>query len=200
MLEFKYKRKVKLTFISPILGSCPQDKELYRSYIASKAPDAASVEEEVAMIGVDEYTEKGMTVFRRYNDKPCLLPHVILGYFKEATKMLRRVPGSMAGKIKNYKEQFAGGVFINNSNPVTINFTGQIESNQRPLRIEDAAGKRTAIAASEEIAAGATIEFEIVCITKEAHDAIPELLDYGECHGIGQWRNGLYGRFTWEEV
>lgn len=199
-MEFEFVRKVRLTLVSPILGACPQDNKLYETYIASKAPDSADIAEEIALLGAEEVAERGKTVFLRKDGRPCLAQHVIKGFFKEATKMMRRVPGSKAGRIKNYKEQFAGGVFINNHEPVIINFAGEMECNQRPLRIEDAAGKRTAIASSEQIPAGATMVFEIVCLTKEVYDAIPELLDYGFHHGIGQWRNGDYGRFTWEDI
>lgn len=41
-----YDLKVKLTFIESVLGLTPGDPEIYRSYIASKAPDAATTEDE----------------------------------------------------------------------------------------------------------------------------------------------------------
>ena len=40
--------KVRLTFTEPILGTSPADPDIYRKFIGSKAPDAASVEDEVA--------------------------------------------------------------------------------------------------------------------------------------------------------
>ena len=40
--------KVRLTFIEPILGTCPSNGDVYRDFIASKAPDASTIEDEVA--------------------------------------------------------------------------------------------------------------------------------------------------------
>ena len=45
--------KVELTLTNEMLGAEPGDKDIYRTYIASKAPDAASIEEEVAALGTD---------------------------------------------------------------------------------------------------------------------------------------------------
>ena len=53
--------KVKLTFIEPILGTSPANPDIYREFIGSHAPDAASVEDEVAALGADAVAEKSMT-------------------------------------------------------------------------------------------------------------------------------------------
>ena len=60
--------KVRLTFTEPILGTSPADPDIYRKFIGSKAPDAASVEDEVASLGADTVAEKAMTVFPRLDD------------------------------------------------------------------------------------------------------------------------------------
>ena len=39
--------KVKLTFLEPVLGTCPNDEEIYTRFIGDKAPDAPSLAEEV---------------------------------------------------------------------------------------------------------------------------------------------------------
>lgn len=56
--------KVKLTFIEPILGTSPANPDIYREFIGSHAPDAASVEDEVAALGADAVAEKSMTISR----------------------------------------------------------------------------------------------------------------------------------------
>ena len=48
------KLKVKVTFTEEILGTASNDKEVHKEFIASKAPDAPSREEEVAAVGVEE--------------------------------------------------------------------------------------------------------------------------------------------------
>ena len=39
---------VKIRLIQESLGTNPGDKEIYESFVASKAPDAATMEEEIA--------------------------------------------------------------------------------------------------------------------------------------------------------
>lgn len=41
------KLHIKLTFTAPVLGTSPANEDIYRDFIGSKAPDAASVEDEV---------------------------------------------------------------------------------------------------------------------------------------------------------
>ena len=50
------KMRVKLTFIDEILGTASSDPEIHRSYIASKGPDATTIEEELETLTVDEVT------------------------------------------------------------------------------------------------------------------------------------------------
>ena len=45
------KMRVKLTFIDEILGTASSDPEIHRSYIASKGPDATTIEEELETLG-----------------------------------------------------------------------------------------------------------------------------------------------------
>ena len=85
---------VKLTFIEPVLGTWPSNQNIAREFIASKSPDAASIEDEVAAIGADAVADKGMTVFPRNDDgQPVLYDYQIKGFFKDACGMLSRVGG-----------------------------------------------------------------------------------------------------------
>jgi hypothetical protein len=61
-------------------------------------------------------------------------------------------------------------------------------------------GERVSLAMSEQIPAGASVVFDVVCLC-DAHEAVVrEWLDYGRYSGIGQWRNSGKGRFVWEEI
>lgn len=44
--------KIKLTFTEPVLGTSPTNEDIYRDFIGSKAPDAATIDDEVAALGV----------------------------------------------------------------------------------------------------------------------------------------------------
>ena len=62
--------KVRLTFLEPVLGTWPSSENIARDYIASKAPDASTIEDEIAALGADAVAEKGKTVFPRTNGQP----------------------------------------------------------------------------------------------------------------------------------
>ena len=79
-----------------------------------------------------------------------------------------------------------------------LNDGGVIGECQRPLRAQTAQGERVSLANSEEIPAGATCEFEVLCMDDTHEKAVYEWLDYGELRGIGQWRNSGKGRFVYE--
>lgn len=85
--------------------------------------------------------------------------------------------------------------------PRQIIIHGELAPNcTRPLRAETMQGERVALATSEAIAAGATIECEIKCLVPSLDDVVRKCLDYGAMKGLGQWRNSGKGRFTWEEI
>jgi hypothetical protein len=44
------------------------------------------------------------------------------------------------------------------------------------------------------------LNFEIKLLIEDTADLIREWLDYGELHGLGQWRNSGKGSFVWEEL
>ena len=192
--------KVKLTFVEPILGTSPANEDIYREFIASKAEDAATIEDEVAALGAEAVAEKGMTVFPRMEDgAPFLYDYQIKGFFKDTCGGLRKVKGSVSAGIKAYKKEIDKLIF---PEPRCIPFDsyGEIGVCQRPLRAQTAQGERVSLAMSEEIPAGASVTFDIVCLTDDHMNAVREWLDYGRFSGIGQWRNSGKGRFTWEEV
>lgn len=83
---------------------------------------------------------------------------------------------------------------------IPITFDGAMGNCQRPLRGQTAQGERIALANSEQIPAGATCEFEVIALKPDLLDMVREWLDYGEWHGMGQWRNSGRGTFTWEEI
>lgn len=192
--------KVKLTFIESILGTSPANTEIYREYIGSRAPDAATVEDEVDALGVEAVVEKAMTVFPRNQDGiPFLYDYQIKGFFKDTCGGLRKVSGTHSSKIKAFKKEIDKLIF---PEPREILFEniGTISECQRPLRASTPQGERVSLAISEEIPAGATITFDIVLFSDDYERVVREWLDYGRFSGIGQWRNSGKGRFIWEEV
>ena len=52
--------KVRLTFLEPLLGTWPANPNVAREYIASKSPDAGSIEDEVAALGAEAAADTGV--------------------------------------------------------------------------------------------------------------------------------------------
>lgn len=190
--------RIRITLLEEALGTASNNPEIHSEFIASKAPDAATREEEVEAIGVDAAIEKGMTVFPRDLDgNPMFWDYQIKGFFKDAAGALRKVTGSKCSKIKAYKKEIDGLLFVS-PRMITIDQSGPIGRCERPLRASTAQGERIALADSETIPAGSTFEITISCLTKDMHDLAIECLDYGRLRGIGQWRNSGKGRFSYE--
>lgn len=199
--------RVKLTFIDDVLGSQPADENIRSTYIASKAPDAKTFEEEVAQLGAIEVDEKGMTVFARDLDgSPCMIAYQIKGFFKAACGALRRIEGTRSSKLKAYKKIIDETVFVfpdaddPSSRMIPIDIIGEMGVCQRPLRAATAQGERVALSSSESISAGSSIEFDIVIYDPKLKDTVFEWLDHGRFNGLSQWRNSGKGAFTWEVV
>lgn len=194
--------KVKCTFTEPILGTWPSNPKIAEDFIASKAPDASSIEDEIAALGVEEVTSKAMTVFPRQNGKPVIYDYQIKGFFKDSCGVLSRIGGRGSGatessKLKAYKKIIDGLIFpAPRCIPIDIN--GDIVTCQRPLRAQTMQGERVSLANSEEIPAGSSITFEIKLLDPSLESVVIEWLDYGALRGLGQWRNSGKGRFTYE--
>lgn len=194
------KLHLKITFTEPLLGTSPANEDIYRDFIGSKAPDAQSVEDEVAALGADAVAEKGMTVFPRMEDgRPFLYDYQIKGFFKDSCGGLRKVKGSESSKIKAYKKEIDKLIFPQ-PRKIPVDFEGDMQKCERPLRASTAQGERISLACSEQIPAGATCQFDVVLLSDDHEKLVREWLDYGCLSGIGQWRNSGMGRFTWEEI
>ena len=192
--------KIRVTYTEELLGTASADPEIHKKFIASKGPNAISLEEEVAALGADAVEEKAMTVFPKdKNGNPFTWDYQWRGFFKESCSMLRRVDGTESKKLKAFKKEIDGLVFVNPRQiPLVLPDGMTIGNCQRPLRASTAQGERIALANSETIPAGTTQEFEIVLFKDDLEKCVIEWLEYGKYHGTGQWRNSGKGRFEYE--
>lgn len=70
---------------------------------------------------------------------------------------------------------------------------------ERPLRGQTAQGERVALAKSQTLPAGTTLEFRVIVQSAEVTEEIlREWFDYGRRRGLGQWRNGGWGTVVYE--
>lgn len=198
-METMTSMKVRLTFTEELLGTASADPALHETFIASKAPDAPSMAEEVEAIGVEEVVEKSKTIFPKDEaGNPFIWDYQIKGFFKNAAGAFGYIKEK---KLTAYKKKIDNLIFVDER---VINLQmpegSTIGNCQRPLRAQTAQGERVALANSETVPKGTVIEFTVTCLEKSLMKHVRDWLDYGRLNGIGQWHNSGKGRFVWEEV
>lgn len=190
--------KVKVTFDEEVLGTASGDPKVHETYIASNAPDALTMKEEVEALGEEAVLEKSMTVFPRDKEgNPIVWDYQWKGFLKDAFGSLKKVPKSECGKIKAYKKEIDGLIFVE-PRKIPIQLNGEIGICQRPLRAQTMQGERVALASSETVPEGSSMIFSIKMLLDSHEKAVMEALDYGALRGFGQWRNSGKGRFHYE--
>lgn len=217
--------KVKLTFTEPVLGSAPNNPEVYKQFIAikyqkwlekqrksnPKLEDRGTADEIAALPPMSPDDEKGITVFSRLLDEtghrtetPCIWDNHVRGFLKSAGDAMNRVSkkgGDAVANPKAYKKTVDQSIFVY-PRQIALQMPegGEISFLQRPLRAQTMQGDRTALACSEMVPAGTTAELEIVVLSEADGKWVKGLLQYGMLSGMSQWRNGSYGRFLAEVV
>ncbi len=125
--------------------------------------------------------------------------YCIKGLFKSACYQMRSVDGSVSAKLTAYKKRIDGLVFVYPRRIRLVLPEGKkMGVLERPLRAQTAQGERVALARSDSCPAGTMMTFEIEVLGGIGEGLLREWLDYGRYMGLGQWRSGGYGRFTYE--
>lgn len=188
---------VHLTLLSDMLGTVPKDRQVFTTYIQSLGTDNEDEAETAPVATSDE--ERGWTGFHTLaNGTPAIYDYMIKGFFKDACSMLRRVSGSQSAKVTAFKKIIDGLVFIE-PRLILLKVNGEMSVNERPLRAATPQGERVALVRSDSVPAGTELEFTInVLGDTPSEDLLREWLDYGKMRGLGQWRNGGWGRFDFE--
>lgn len=203
--------KFRWTFLEGVLGTSPADSEIYRNYLASRAPTEALADEETAAISesAEETFDRTITIFPKLDDgTPFQWDYQVKGYFKDSCGMLNRlatkdpVTGKKgkpneSSKMKAFKKEIDGNIFVF-PRRIPILFDGELTICQRSLRASTPQGERVALSASEEAPAGAIMEFWVLCMNDDHVKAVMEWMDYGVLRGTGQWRNSGKGRFMYD--
>ena len=197
-------RTYRLTGITPILGSQPDSETVKTTYLLSKHPEVDANDEIVPY----EDESNGTTVFyRNANDDIVLMDYQIKGFFKAAFTALKAdlKIGMQAKKTDLFLFVAPRAIRILHDGKPIQDEDGILE---RPLRGQTMQGERISLVASEMIDEPWTVEFSVTVLNNSetakskplTFEAVETALDYGKYSGIGQWRNGGYGRFTWERV
>jgi hypothetical protein len=193
--------KIRLVFTEDLLGSSPLNKELYTKYIETlkaKRKDPRP-EDEPAEAETIEIEEK-MTGFMRDEGGIFIYDYAVKGFLKEAGNVLKT-----ALDVKALRQKIDNYWFVDPRRVRIFAPDGTAKKepdglNQRPLRAQTPQGPRTALAVSEMVKAGSHLDFTLRMLDgsplKKEMEILETLLSYGANKGLGQWRNGGYGRFT----
>jgi len=191
--------QVKLTLTSEMLGTVPKDKNVYKSFVATKAPPTVDTDEEIETVPVatlEEIEQRGWTSFHQDEDGiPFIYSYMLRGFFKEACSSLRRNPKSLSNKLLAFKKVIDGGVFVNPRRIYPKIPKGKkIGVIERPLRAETPQGPRVCLVRSDTLPEGTTMTFKLQVLDPKVDEKLlREWLDYGELRALGQWRNAGYG-------
>ena len=199
--------KVRLTFLEEALGLSPAKSDIYEKFIAANAPDAKSRKEEIAQAGEQEIVEQSRTIFMKdENGIPMFWDYQIKGFFKDSCSALRRMGNkeeiakySNAKDMRAYKKVIDGCIFVF-PRKIPMDLHGEeMGICERPLRASTPQGERIALASSETVPAGTTMDFTIEC-PDNYEKVVMEWLNYGKYRGLSQWRNSGKGRFEYEII
>jgi hypothetical protein len=202
--------KARCTFAEELLGSASPIKEIHGEFVASKAPDAPSMEEEIEAIGVDEVTDKGTSIFSRLPDgSPILWDYQLKGFFKDTCSALARIKPDkkdfdpadfpyISYKLTAHRKVIDKLIFPG-PRKILLHPSGEMTTCQRPLRAQTPKGERTALASSEALPIGTWFDVDIRLLDARLEPYVIEWLNYGEFSGLGQWRNSGKGRFLWKQ-
>lgn len=193
------------TFIEDYLGSRPGSMQIFTDYVASNAPDAKTMKEEIELYGEEDVEDVKTT--KLYRDKDgdfCIISYQLRGFLKSAAEAVKRA-GILT--VTAHKKVIHDTIKISGT-PAYRPLQRYIKLrppektreylNQRPLRADTPQGERTALASSEALKAGTTFEFWMHLFTKQVEGAALSWFEYGAYSGLGQWRNAGFGRFLLE--
>jgi len=192
---------LKVRFITGPLGTQPQ-REVAEEFLVARAIEGGAAivtpngvqlpEDEVATI--DQNVERGTTAFHKFQGKPVYFDYQIKGFLKDAGLAFNGL-----SNVKNLRSKIDNYVFIE-PRMIFLNFEGSIQYCDRPLRAMTAQGPRVSLARSEELPPDTWFECQIKTYDNGpiTENILRQLLSYGEDKGMGQWRNGGRGRFTFE--
>lgn len=182
---------LRVRFITPVLGTQPQ-KDVATEFLVGKLEDGIPEDEQATL---PEMLEKGTTAFHKVAGKPIYYDYMVKGFLKEAGSVFNGLRN-----VKNLRSKIDNLVFPAPRQILLVVPDGaEIDYLERPLRAMTAQGPRTTLARSEILPAGTMFDCRLeVYAGTISEPLLRDLLSYGARKGLGQWRNGSYGRFEYE--
>ncbi len=193
---------VQIELTEPMLGTIPKNEDVYRMWCEIKAP-----KEDEALPVFDE--NRSWTGFHTDVFGLHVYDYQIKGFVKEAASILPEALGfrkkaktgeeqggflsgqTIKGRVDNQLFIFPRRVYFI---PNKIKPDGYLE---RSIRVITPQGARVTLGRSDTVEAGTKMAFEIYVLDNSpiTFEGLRTVMQYGELKGLGQWRNGSYGRF-----
>ena len=182
----------KLTFelAEPILGTIPKNRDVWSEHVRTEL--AGQDEDEMMEVLAEAATpvERGATGFYTNTDgKPILFDYQIKGALKEAGNVVKDVV-----KVKALRSHIEAEVFVHPRQTILADEPdGYIE---RPLRAMTQQGPRVTVVRSDKVDPGKeyTVELRVIKGSRVTRPVLEAIIEYLGVKGLGQWRNGGYGR------
>ena len=194
-------RIYRFKLLTDMLGTAPKNKEIYATYVDSKKP--ASVTED-QMATTEDIEDRGWTGFRSDENGLFINDYMFRGFLKAAGEVMAheiRVekekkgttsmekPKAIKSKIDKYVFAFPERIYLNKKEPDSVF--------ERPLRCMTPQGPRVTLTRSDSVNKG--FEFDVTIRRVEQKEITWDMIDtfmtYGQLSGLGQFRNGSFGRF-----
>jgi hypothetical protein len=197
--------EVELTLTEPMLGTVPKNRDVYSRFIESqKEKRAGEKPKDTEVDTVDAVDEaKGWTGFHKDDDGLFVYDYFIKGALKEAGNILKESLKikALRSKLDNYVFIFPRRVRILDENGKNLDEPDGVF--ERPLRAQTPQGPRVSLVKSDRINDGRKLKFTMKALDvnpiPKIEKVIESCLDYWALKGLGQFRNGSFGRVTYEK-
>lgn len=191
---------VDITLTEPMLGTVPYNKEIYAEFIEKSKPKEISEDETATVPERDEKT--GWTGFHvDENGKGLFIyDYMVKGFMKNAASSLKEFDD--VGKEEKGQKQLINNLVFVFPRRIFLHKKKGDGVLERPLRAQTMQGPRVTLVRSDQVAEGTKFKCEIIVLdgNRITEAKLRKWLDYGAFMGLGQFRNGSYGRFTYEMV
>lgn len=196
---------VKAQFTEAMLGSSPASSEVYQQFIGERLrEEREKLGEEVATLPAVTKDQMGRSVYHKDEKGIFLFDYKIRGFLKSAAEAITGREEIPAYKSKIDKWVFVAPrrIYLHAAEPANHILQEPDGVLERPIRAMTMQGPRVSLKASEIVKEGTWINFEICVLPLGQKEFTEEILTswlrYGAFQGLGEWRNGSYGRFEFE--
>ena len=202
-----------IRLIEPVLGTVPHDQKVYDLLFGAggdepglrggaPTPEMAQEERENVPIAVED--RPGWTGFYADENGPFLYNYQIMGFIKDKGNLVKGLVG-----VANLRSKIDQAVYVEPRKIRPVWPGGKAGPKEepdlcitRPLRAMTAQGPRVTVVRSDAWPEDTVLQFQVrifPAFSELDATVLAEIFALGEEHGLGQWRNGGWGRFRVEQ-